>query len=144
MFRITFACVDPLRRSRLDIYVGDEPAHESASQESKLQESEDQNAEKDRSQWKDGSQKKVRRRGGVSQKDGKTREHRKNGAKRRKASQEEGRSNVPGAIRLNETVVSQLDTSCTKKNPKKRSVKAPSIEHTHKPRYARLLQTHIF
>lgn len=67
-------------------------------------------------------------------------EQRKNGAKRWKKTNQEFLSNRSGATRLNETVVSQLDTSCTtKKNPKKRSVKAPSIEHAHKPRYARSL-----
>lgn len=133
----------------LEQYAGDEPARESISQDSKpqenespedkLQESEHQDAGQERSQSKDEAQKKAHHRGDASKKGRRPRERRRNGAKRRKASQEEPLSNVPGATRLNETVVSQLDTSCTKKNPKKRSVKAPSIEHAHKPRYARSL-----
>lgn len=128
------ACAGPKHWYREELFAGDEPYRERVSREVRR-------AEDDHSQSQDKSQTVMRRGAKDLRRRRRTQgERRKHGAKsRRKLGQEESLSKVAGAGKLNETLASQLDISCTKKNPKRKSIKAPSIEHANKPRYARSL-----
>lgn len=111
------------RHFRHDLFIGDQPTVPDGRSEprERLDAQERTNVPKKR---------------GRANEDGKRRRRRKK--KRRKPAQERSSSRAPGATRLNVTVASQLDVSCFSRAPGRGFIKAPSIEHAHPAKYARL------
>jgi len=59
--------------------------------------------------------------------------------RRKKLAREKSLSHLLVAAGLNDTVISQLDNSCFIKGSKREHIRPPTIEYTHRPKYARFV-----
>lgn len=120
-----------MRYFRNDLYLGDQSA---VLKKGKVQTTKDYLKTQERI---DGL-KKWRRRN-----EGKQRKKKKKKKQNGKKKQEKFLTKISNRMRLNETLVSQLDVTCFPKGSSKKDlIKAPLIEHAH-PKYARFVFTSI-